>query len=51
MADITQIVAKIETASVGGADSDSNVYLGIAGREFNLASPDVDDFAQGANHA
>ncbi|MFI6085714.1 hypothetical protein ACIBBB_33015 [Streptomyces sp. NPDC051217] len=36
MSDITQIRARIETANVKGAGTDSWIYLGIAGREFCL---------------
>ncbi|MEU2655978.1 hypothetical protein ABZ615_11700 [Streptomyces sp. NPDC007325] len=49
MADITQIRAKIETADVYEAGTDSWVYLGIAGREFLLDSGSGNDFEQGVN--
>ncbi|MER7057894.1 hypothetical protein [Streptomyces sp. NPDC000351] len=48
MSDITQIRARIETANVGGADTTSWIYLGIAGREFCLDSGSGSDYAQGA---
>ncbi|WP_031073119.1 hypothetical protein [Streptomyces sp. NRRL S-118] len=47
MADITKISAYLYTADVPAADTDGIVYLGIAGREFNLDS-DSDDFERGA---
>ncbi|WHM31082.1 hypothetical protein OH540_13910 [Streptomyces sp. BPPL-273] len=48
MSDITQIRARIETADVGGAETSSWIYLGIAGREFCLDSGSGDDYAVGA---
>lgn len=49
MADITKIVARILTADIAGAKTDSGtLYLGIAGREFVLETP-ADDMEQGAN--
>ncbi|MGW0185708.1 hypothetical protein ACWDV7_08165 [Streptomyces sp. NPDC003362] len=47
MTAITKIVAQVATADVEYAGTQSRVYLGIAGREFRLATGDG-DFARGA---
>ncbi|GAA2113890.1 hypothetical protein [Streptomyces synnematoformans] len=48
MADITKIVARILTADIAEAKTDSGtLYLGIAGREFVLETP-ANDLEQGA---
>ncbi|MGW8989810.1 hypothetical protein ACWGRF_07765 [Streptomyces zhihengii] len=59
MAPITQIRAHVETADVGGAGSDSWIYLGVGGREFLLdlqgrsdtgrAADDTYYFGEGTN--
>ncbi len=46
MASITRIEANIATADAPAADTESDVYLGIAGREFGL-STGRDDFRRG----
>jgi hypothetical protein len=47
MTAITKIVAQVATADLDYADTQSRVYLGIAGREFRLATG-VGDFARGS---
>ncbi|MGW7515813.1 hypothetical protein ACWGJ2_09475 [Streptomyces sp. NPDC054796] len=47
MAPITQILAHVHTADVGGADTGAWVYLGIGGREFVVDSTGA-DFTVGA---
>jgi hypothetical protein len=47
MADIQQIAALIWTSNAKDSGTDSNVYLGIGGREFLLDTP-RDDFETGA---
>jgi hypothetical protein len=50
MARIERIDVLIQTGDVGGAGTDGDVYLGIAGREFFIDS-DKDDFERGSSRA
>jgi hypothetical protein len=47
MVKIRQIQVYLKTANISGAGTDGSVYLGIAGREFNLDLPNHDDNKQG----
>jgi len=49
MASITQIKLRLVTGNRADASSDGDVFLGVAGREFNVDSHDTDynDFQQG----
>jgi hypothetical protein len=48
MTAITKIIARVVTADLEYADTQSRVHLGIAGREFRLATGDERDFARGS---
>lgn len=48
MTAITKIIARVVTADLEYADTQSRIHLGIAGREFRLATGDERDFARGS---
>jgi hypothetical protein len=46
---IDRVVVGLGTTEDPGADTDGEVYLLLAGREFNLKRPDINDRERGAN--
>ncbi|MFI7316989.1 hypothetical protein [Streptomyces venezuelae] len=49
MAKISKINVRVRTANVPEAATDGRVYAALAGREFRLETPGVDDFEQAAH--
>lgn len=48
MADITRIDVRLVTSNRSGAGTDGDVYIGVAGREFNLDTT-ANDFERGSD--
>ncbi|MFC6569892.1 hypothetical protein [Actinoplanes utahensis] len=44
---ITKVSVTVQTGAGGAAGTDGWVYLGICGREFRVARPDINDFQPG----